>query len=104
MGDETVVKPGAAVVPRAVLGAEKDVPLGTGYPLDIVDAAGRVLLRCKAKVAAKQARRLGLRLVDVDRAALQALRGAIANLPAGDSLPGTKMPQRHLQALTFPGD
>jgi PilZ domain len=66
------------------LPAEKDVPLGTGYQLDIVDTAGRLLLRCKAKVAAKQARQLGLRLVDVDRAALQALRGELAKLPAGD--------------------
>jgi uncharacterized protein (TIGR02266 family) len=58
-----------------------DVPLGTGYQLDIVDGAGRLLLRCKAKVAAKQNRQIGLRLVDVDRAALQALRGEIAKLP-----------------------
>ena len=63
------------------LPALNDVPLGTGYQLDIVDSAGRVLLRCKARVAAKQDRQIGLRLVDVDRAALQALRGEIAKLP-----------------------
>jgi uncharacterized protein (TIGR02266 family) len=59
-----------------------DVPLGTGYQLDIVDDAGKLVLRCKAKVAAKQDRQLGLRLVDVDRAALQALRAEIAKLPS----------------------
>lgn len=61
-----------------------EVPLGTGYQLDIVDTAGRLLLRCKAKVAAKQDRQIGLRLVDVDRVTLQALRGEIAKLPASD--------------------
>jgi hypothetical protein len=65
------------------LPALADVPLGTGYQLDIVDTAGRLLLRCKAKVAAKQDGQIGLRLVDVDRAALQALRGEIAKLPGG---------------------
>jgi PilZ domain len=60
-----------------------DVPLGTGYQLDIVDSGGRLLLRCKAKVAAKQDRQIGLRLVDVDREALQALRAEIAKLPSG---------------------
>jgi PilZ domain len=61
-----------------------EVPLGTGYQLDIVDTGGRLLVRCKAKVAAKQDRQIGLRLVDVDRATLQALRGEIAKLPDGD--------------------
>jgi hypothetical protein len=65
------------------LPALADVPLGTGYQLDIVEGSGRLLLRCKAKVAAKQDRQLGLRLIDVDRAALQALRAEIAKLPSG---------------------
>jgi hypothetical protein len=59
---------------------EADVPLGTGYQLDIVDAGGRLLLRCKGKVAAKQERRIGIRLVDLDRPSLLKLRGEIAKL------------------------
>jgi hypothetical protein len=59
---------------------EADVPLGTGYQLDIVDVDGRLLLRCKGKVAAKQERRIGIRLVDLDRPALLKLRGEIAKL------------------------
>jgi hypothetical protein len=60
--------------------AEMDVPLGTGYQLDIVDASGRLVLRCKAKVAAKQELRIGVRLVDVDRSSLLKLRAEIAKL------------------------
>ena len=60
--------------------AEADVPLGTGYQLDIVDAGGRLVLRCKAKVAAKQELRIGIRLVDVDRPSLVMLRAEIAKL------------------------
>jgi hypothetical protein len=83
---------------------EADVPLGTGYQLDIVDAGGHLILRCKGKVAAKQetpgaadkpladkssdpsspatGKRIGLRLIDVDRAAMQKLRAEIARLGA----------------------
>jgi uncharacterized protein (TIGR02266 family) len=60
--------------------AEADVPLGTGYQLDIVDAGGHLILRCKGKVAAKQERRIGIRIVDLDRAALLRLRAEIAKL------------------------
>jgi hypothetical protein len=60
--------------------ADGDVPLGTGYQLDIVDEAGLLLLRCKARVAAKQERRIGIRLVDIDRASLLKLRAEIAKL------------------------
>jgi uncharacterized protein (TIGR02266 family) len=60
--------------------AEADVPLGTGYQLDIVDTGGHLILRCKGKVAAKQERRIGIRIVDVDRAALVRLRTEIAKL------------------------
>jgi uncharacterized protein (TIGR02266 family) len=60
--------------------AEMDVPLGTGYQLDVVDADGRLLLRCKARVAAKQEKRIGIRMVDVDRAAMAKLRAEIAKL------------------------
>ena len=60
--------------------AEADVPLGTGYQLDIVDPDGHIVLRCKGRVAAKQERRIGIRFVDVDRAELLRLRGEIAKL------------------------
>jgi hypothetical protein len=68
--------------------AEADVPLGTGYQLDIVDAKGQIVLRCKGRVAAKQERRIGIRFVDVDRASLLKLRGEIAKLgPAAAAAP-----------------
>jgi uncharacterized protein (TIGR02266 family) len=60
--------------------AEGDVPLGTGYQLDIVDTGGHLILRCKGKVAAKQELRIGIRLIDLDRAALVRLRSEIAKL------------------------
>jgi hypothetical protein len=60
--------------------SEGDVPLGTGYQLDVVDAFGHLLLRCKGRVAAKQEKRIGIRMVDVDRAALTRLRAEIAKL------------------------
>jgi hypothetical protein len=60
--------------------ADGDVPLGTGYQLDVVDAEGHLLLRCKGRVAAKQQRRIGIRMVDVDRAALARLRNEISKL------------------------
>ena len=62
------------------LPADSDVPLGTGYQLDVFDDGDRLILRCKAKVAAKQDRWIGLRLLDVDRSALQALRAEVAKL------------------------
>jgi hypothetical protein len=65
------------------LPAETDVPLGTGYQLDILDESERPLLRCKAKVAAKQERWVGLRFLDFERSALQALRAEIARLSVG---------------------
>jgi PilZ domain len=63
--------------------AESDVPLGTGYQLDIVDANGSLLLRCKGKVAAKQERRIGIRLVDLDRPSLLRLRAEVTKVSAG---------------------
>jgi hypothetical protein len=64
------------------LPAETDVPLGTGYQLDILDQDERPILRCKAKVAAKQDTWVGLRFLDFERSALQALRAEIAKLAA----------------------
>jgi hypothetical protein len=62
------------------LPAENDVPLGTGYQMDILDGGDRLLVRCKAKVAAKQDRWIGVRFLDVERSALQALRAEVAKL------------------------
>jgi len=62
------------------LPAESDVPLGTGYQVDILDSADHVLVRCKAKVAAKQDRWIGIRFLDIERSALQALRAEVAKL------------------------
>jgi uncharacterized protein (TIGR02266 family) len=60
--------------------AEADVPLGTGYQLDIVDTNGQLVIRCKGRVVAKQERRIGIRLVDIDRASLLKLRAEIGKL------------------------
>jgi PilZ domain len=62
------------------LPADVDVPLGTGYQVDILDPNDKLLVRCRAKVAAKQDRRLGLRFLGIDRATLQLLRAEIAKL------------------------
>ena len=43
------------------LPADSDVPLGTGYQVDILDPRDQLLVRCRAKVAAKQDRWVGLR-------------------------------------------
>lgn len=67
------------------LPAETDVPLGTGYQLDVLDPNDRPILRCKAKVAAKQERWVGLRFLDFERSALQALRAEIAKLSGSRS-------------------
>jgi c-di-GMP-binding flagellar brake protein YcgR len=66
---------GGCFVPSAA-----DVPLGTGYQMDVIDETERLILRCKAKVAAKQERWVGLRFLDVERSALQALRAEVAKL------------------------
>src|SRR5262245_44083485 len=62
------------------LPAEADVPLGTGYQLDILDERDGLLVRCKAKVAVKQDRWVGLRFLDIERSALLALRAEVAKL------------------------
>jgi hypothetical protein len=67
------------------LPTERDVPHGAGFQVDILDDADVLILRCKAKVAAKQDRRIGLRLIDVERPALQALRAHVARLSSPPS-------------------
>ncbi len=68
------------------LPADSDVPLGTGYQIDILDQRDQLLVRCRAKVAAKQDRWVGLRFIGVDRATLQLLRAEIAKLSTTNTL------------------
>ena len=62
------------------LPVEGNVALGTGYDLSVVDGADRLLLRCRAKVAVTQERRMGLRFIEAEREALQGLRAEIARV------------------------
>jgi hypothetical protein len=64
------------------LPADSTVALGTGYELTVVDEADRIVLRCRAKVAATQEGRVGLRFLDVERDALLALRAVVMQLSA----------------------
>ena len=68
------------------LPADSDVPLGTGYQVDILDQRDQLLVRCRAKVAAKQDRWVGLRFIGLDRATLQLLRAEIAKLSTTNTL------------------
>jgi hypothetical protein len=63
---------------------QASVPLGTGFELTVVGGDDRLLLRCSAKVAATQERRLGLRFIDPDRTAMQLLRAEIARVSGPD--------------------
>jgi hypothetical protein len=69
------------------LPSEREVSLGTGFELSVVDASDRLLFRCSAKVAAKQEGRLGLRFLEPDRTAMQALRAEIARAAASAPTP-----------------
>jgi PilZ domain-containing protein len=62
------------------LPSEREVALGTGFEVSVVDGSDRLLLRASAKVAATQEGRLGLRFIDPDRTALHALRAEIARV------------------------
>ena len=48
--------------------------------MDILDGEDRLLVRCKAKVAAKQEWWIGVRFLEIERSALLALRAEIAKL------------------------
>jgi hypothetical protein len=70
------------------LPADGSAALGTGYELTVLDGADRILLRCRAKVAATQEGRVGLRFLDVEREALLGLRAEVARLsPAKPGAP-----------------
>jgi uncharacterized protein (TIGR02266 family) len=67
------VKMGGFFVP-----AEKDIPLGTVFKVEIVDEVGQAVVKAKGKVAAKQELRVGIRLSDLDKDALARLQAQVA--------------------------
>ena len=60
--------------------AEEDVPLGTVFQVEIIDAAGDTLLAAKGKVVAKQELRVGIRLVEADKDAMVRLKAEVGKL------------------------
>jgi len=69
------IRLGGFVVP-----ADKEVPLGTLFSVSITTANGEVLFSGKGKVVAKHEKRLGIRLVDVDKAVLGRLQTEVNRL------------------------
>ena len=61
---------------------EEEVPLGTTYKVEIVDAQNQILITGKGKVVARQELRVGIRLGDVDKDALARLQGLVSKLTA----------------------
>jgi hypothetical protein len=61
---------------------EEEVPLGTTYKVEIVDAQNQTLITGKGKVVARQELRVGIRLSDVDKDALARLQGLVSKLAA----------------------
>jgi uncharacterized protein (TIGR02266 family) len=59
---------------------EDEVPLGTTYRVEIVDAQNQLLIAGKGKVVARQELRVGIRLSDVDKDALTRLQALVAKL------------------------
>jgi uncharacterized protein (TIGR02266 family) len=60
--------------------ADEDVPLGTVFDVEIVDAAGATLVKGKGKVVAKQQLRVGIRLGDVAKDVLARLEAEVGKL------------------------
>lgn len=71
------VKMGGFFVP-----VEEDAALGATFPVAIVEPGGKALVAGKGKVVAKQEKRLGVRVTDLDKDALARLQGAVAKLAA----------------------
>jgi hypothetical protein len=69
------IRLGGFVVP-----ADKEVPLGTLFSVSITTPAGEALFGGKGKVVAKHEKRLGIRLVDVDKAVLARLQAEVNRL------------------------
>jgi uncharacterized protein (TIGR02266 family) len=59
---------------------EEEVPLGTTYKVEIVDAQNQTLVTGKGKVVARQELRIGIRLGDVDKDALGRLQALVGKL------------------------
>ena len=59
---------------------EEEVPLGTTYKVEIVDAQNQTLVTGKGKVVARQELRVGIRLNDVDKDALGRLQALVGQL------------------------
>jgi uncharacterized protein (TIGR02266 family) len=59
---------------------ETEIPLGTTYKVEIVDAQNQPLIAGKGKVVARQELRIGIRLSDVDKEALTRLQGLVAKM------------------------
>jgi hypothetical protein len=59
---------------------EEEVPLGTTYKVEIVDAQNQTLVAGKGKVVARQELRIGIRLSDVDKDALGRLQALVGKL------------------------
>lgn len=59
---------------------EEEVPLGTTYKVEIVDAQSQTLVTGKGKVVARQELRIGIRLSDVDKDALGRLQALVGKL------------------------
>jgi len=59
---------------------EEEVPLGTTYKVEIVDAQNQTLVVGKGKVVARQELRVGIRLSDVDKDALGRLQALVGKL------------------------
>lgn len=57
-----------------------DAPLGATFPVEIAEPSGKTLVAGKGKVVAKQEKRLGVRLADLDKDALAKLQAAVAKL------------------------
>jgi hypothetical protein len=57
--------------------ADEDVPLGTLFLVEVVDARGHTVIAGKGKVVAKQDLRVGIRLAEVDKDALARLRAEV---------------------------
>jgi uncharacterized protein (TIGR02266 family) len=74
------IRLGGFVVP-----AEREVPLGTMFTVAISTISGESLFSGKGKVVAKHEKRLGIRLVDVEKTVLSRLQAEVSKL-----VPSTK--------------
>jgi hypothetical protein len=69
------IRLGGFVVP-----AEREVPLGTMFSVSISTPSGESLFSGKGKVVAKHEKRLGIRLVDVEKPVLTRLQAEVSRL------------------------